>query len=99
MSYELSDASSTIRERMIHPNAEEDDKFHGVGRAKSKDFSYYWKRCDEFLMKPIFVHKYEKELIKASKEFYEMMAHDGKAIEEKFVNQQSLLKKDNVYDS
>lgn len=59
---------------------------------EDKGFVYYCLRLDEFILKPIFVYKYDKEMAKRVREFYDMMAHDGVNVEKKFVKSLTIKK-------
>lgn len=80
---------SEIHQPLIHPNEENGEEqpldLTRTVKEEDKGFVYYCKRFDEFILKPIFVYKYDKNMAKRVREFYEMMAHDGVNVEKKFV--------------
>lgn len=76
-------------EPLIHPNEDMDYVDPGaslkhmqeVDEEEDNSFLHHFSRLDEFVLKPMFVHKYDKKMIEFMKEFYEVMAHDGYNIE------------------
>ena len=38
------------------------------------------KRFDQLILRPILIHKYEKDKESRAKDFYEMLAHEGNAM-------------------
>ena len=55
---------------ILHPNQE---KHHHHHKKHYKGCSKYLHRFDEMIMKPIFIYKYERNMQKKSKEFFELM--------------------------
>lgn len=78
-SVDLSDSSSSYQ-RMLHPNEERPHHHHHVYTGCIK----YLRRFDEVIMKPIFIYKYEKEMQKKSKEFFQLFMKEGSQIEEQY---------------
>ena len=78
-SVDHSDASSSYQ-RLLHPNEEKHKKkthhYHGCSK--------YLHRFDELIMKPIFIYKYERNMQKKSKEFFELFMKQGNEIEKEF---------------
>lgn len=66
-SVDLSDSDSSY-ERVLHPNEERPSRQKTVHAGCAK----YLHRFDELIMKPIFIYKYEKNMQKKSKEFFEL---------------------------
>ena len=60
-------------------------KKHYTGHAK------YLNRFDEKYLKPIFIYKYEKNMQKQSKQFFELFLKQGDEIEAEFKKDQSGL--------
>ena len=48
-------------------------------------------RFDEMILKPIFIYKYEKNMQKQSKQFFELFLKQGDEIEAEFKKDQSSL--------
>lgn len=63
----------------LHPNFQiRDRKRVYTGCAK------YLHRFDELIMRPLFIYKYEKKMVKKSEEFFDVFAKQGQVIEENF---------------
>jgi NhaP-type Na+/H+ or K+/H+ antiporter len=71
--------SDSSYQAMVHPNQERKQKqrIH-TGCAK------YLHRFDELIMKPIFIYKYERNMQKKSKEFFNLFMKQGNEIEKEF---------------
>ena len=58
----------------------------------------YLHRFDELIMKPLFIYKYEKNMQKKSRDFFDLFMNMGEEIENEFKNdtssQPSKLKRD-----
>lgn len=79
-SVDLSDSDSEY-ERILHPNEEKTKQEH-----HHTGFIKYLNRFDELIMKPIFIYKYEKNMQKKSKEFFNLFMKNGDEIEHDFVD-------------
>ena len=77
-SVDLSGSDSSYQ-ALMHPNQEgkKGMRIH-TGCAK------YLHRFDELIMKPIFIYKYEKNMQKRSKEFFDLFMKQGNEIESEF---------------
>ena len=77
-SVDLSGSDSSYQ-AILHPNQERKQykRLH-TGCAK------YLHRFDELIMKPIFIYKYEKNMQKKSKEFFNLFMKQGNEIEKEF---------------
>ena len=60
----------------INQSCSESDAFEADQQAKRKGCAFYLHRFDEVIMKPIFIHKYERNRVKTAKEFFELMNED-----------------------
>ena len=67
---------------MLHPN-EERTRTRRVHTGCAK----YLHRFDELIMKPIFIYKYEKNMQKKSKQFFDLFMKNGGEIELEFTTQ------------
>ena len=76
---------------MLHYNEQEesqhskqgDESENGSKNAKKKKKTTcadYMKRFDQLILRPILIHKYEKDKESRAKDFYEMLAHEGNAM-------------------
>ena len=63
-----------------HPNLEKKKS----DTPKLRGCAKYLNRFDEMIMKPIFIYKYERNMQKQSKEFFELFMKQGKEIEKEF---------------
>jgi hypothetical protein len=77
-SVDLSDDQSSYQQ-MLHPN-EERTRTRRVHTGCAK----YLHRFDELIMKPIFIYKYEKNMQKKSKQFFDLFMKNGDEIEQEF---------------
>lgn len=71
-------------------NESVDDNFgNAAKKAKKKtSCSDYLKRFDQLILRPILIHKYEKDKEARAQEFYEMFQEEGQKIEKLFREQQ-----------
>ena len=76
---------------MLHPNQEK--KPHHHHKKHYKGCAKYLHRFDEMIMKPIFIYRYEKNMQKKSKQFFELMMKQGDQIENEFKQEQSTRNK------
>jgi hypothetical protein len=67
---------------MLHPN-EERTRARRIHTGCSK----YLHRFDELIMKPIFIYKYEKNMQKKSKQFFNLFMQNGEDIELEFTKE------------
>jgi NhaP-type Na+/H+ or K+/H+ antiporter len=74
-SVDLSDEDESHYSRVLHPNEIKTTRKIHTGCGK------YFNRFDELIMKPIFIYKYEKNMQKSSKEFFEFYMKQGQEIE------------------
>ena len=68
---------------MLHPNQEQ--QTHRYKRVHT-GCAKYLHRFDELIMKPIFIYKYEKDMQKKSKEFFDLFMKQGNEIEQEFAH-------------
>lgn len=80
-SVDLSQSDSSYQ-AMLHPNQER--KSH---KRVHTGCSKYLHRFDELIMKPIFIYKYEKNMQKKSKEFFNLFMKEGNEIEKEFTRE------------
>ena len=73
-------ASDSSYERVLHPNEERSSK----PKAAHAGCAKYLHRFDELIMKPIFIYKYERNMQKKSKEFFELFMKQGDEIEREY---------------
>jgi hypothetical protein len=87
-SFDLSDDESSDYEHMLHPNEEKPQDEASVTQAhhqrRYRGCAKYLHRFDELIMKPIFIHKYEKHMEKKSTDFFELFMKQGQEIEKEF---------------
>lgn len=88
-----SSESSHVHEPLIHyneqidgsvngsaANAEGEDAFQRIEDEKPKkktSCADYFKRFDQLILRPLLIHKYEKDKEARTKEFYEMFQEEG----------------------
>ena len=66
---------------ILHPNQERGDfRYKRIHSGCAK----YLHRFDELIMKPIFIYKYERNMQKKSKEFFDLFMKQGDEIENEF---------------
>mmetsp|Transcript_9362 Transcript_9362/g.14206 ORF Transcript_9362/g.14206 Transcript_9362/m.14206 type:complete len:419 (+) Transcript_9362:778-2034(+) len=80
-SVDLSGSESSY-ERLMHPN-EEHHRYKRIHTGCGK----YLNRFDELIMKPIFIYKYEKNMQKKSREFFNLFMQQGNEIEQEFAQE------------
>ena len=80
-SVDLSQSDSSYH-AMLHPNQER--KHH---KKMYTGCSKYLHRFDELIMKPIFIYKYEKNMQRKSKEFFNLFMKEGNEIEKEFTRE------------
>ena len=73
--------SDSSYERILHPNEERN---HNKHKTVHSGCAKYLHRFDELIMKPIFIYKYEKNMQKKSKEFFELFMKQGNEIEREY---------------
>ena len=80
----------SAEQSQTHLNDGEEDNFvEAADKTKKKaTCADYLKRFDQLIMRPILIHKYEKDSTARAKEFYEMFQEDGQKIEKLFREQQ-----------
>jgi len=74
-----------------HHNAErdgEDDDQQVDGKKRKTTCADYLKRFDQLILRPILIHKYEKDSEKRAKEFYEMFAEEGNQMKKLYHDEQ-----------
>ena len=71
---------------MIHPNQQK--QHHHVYKGCAK----YLHRFDEFIMKPIFIYKYEKGMQKKSKEFFNICNKQLDQVEKDYLEEHNRKK-------
>ena len=49
-------------------------------RPKKLKCGDYWKRLDEYILRPIFIHKYERTQRSKAYEFFDLLMNEGKMI-------------------
>lgn len=83
-SVDFSDDESEYEE-VLHPNQER----AGTNKQKRiyRGCAKYLNRFDELIMKPIFIYKYEKDMQKKSKEFFDLFMKEGDTIEKEFLKE------------
>ena len=72
--------SDTSHSEIYHPN---DPRYHKKKHV-FKGCAKYLNRFDEMIMRPIFIYRYEKSLMKKSKEFINLFMKHGEEIQEDF---------------
>lgn len=63
--------TQSSRSEELHPNFRQDGKRDGRRRVY-KGCLKYLHRFDEMIMRPLFIYKYEKKLIKKTDEFFQI---------------------------
>lgn len=74
--------TQSSRSEELHPNFQEEKK--RGNRRVYKGCLKYLHRFDEMIMRPLFIYKYEKKLIKSSDEFFQIFNTQGHMIEEDY---------------
>ena len=59
---------------------EEGDCFQRAGKKKKRNCSDYLIRFDKLILRPILIHKYEKDRTKRAQEFYDMFNDQGSEV-------------------
>ena len=83
-------SSQTSYAELLHPNEENETGEHGKVKYKHfhKGCAKYLHRFDEMIMKPLFIYKYEKNMVKQQKNFFELFYKEGSQIEDQFKKSQ-----------
>ena len=71
-----------------HHNAERDADDAQEGKKRKTTCADYLKRFDQLILRPILIHKYEKDSEKRAKEFYEMFAEEGNQMKKLYHDEQ-----------
>ena len=64
----------------MHPNMAESE----AKLKKYRGLAKYWHRCDEGILKPLFIRNHEKESLRKQKEFFEIFMAQGQELEREF---------------
>ena len=92
----VSSKSSQVYQPLLHYNEKSEsagsqsqlDESKDAKQKKKTTCADYFKRFDQFIMRPILIHKYEKDKDSRAREFYEMFQEDGPALRKIFNEQQ-----------
>lgn len=63
----------------MHPNFKKD-----VKKKKYKGCKKYLHRCDEMILKPVLIYRYERQMMRRSQEFFHIFQNKGDEIEEDY---------------
>ena len=69
----------------LHPNF----KSSLTQKKKYKGCKKYLHRCDEMILRPVLIYKYEKQLMKRSKEFFHIYQKKADELEKDFTEKDS----------
>ena len=65
-----------------------------TSKRRYKGCVKYLHRFDELIMKPLFIYKYEKNLQKKSRDFFDLFMQQAEEIEKEFTHDPNAQKKD-----
>lgn len=87
----------------IHPNFDQALSAQHMSKKqkkyKKKKCIQYLLTCDKFILRPILIYKYEKQMAKKSKEFYQIYKQFGQEMETDFKGVQSLKRMSSKVES
>lgn len=92
----VSSKSSQVYQPLLHYNERVSESAKSESAHQEKDNKQknkttcadYLKRFDQLIMRPILIHKYEKDKDSRAREFYEMFQEDGPTLRKLFNEQQ-----------
>ena len=75
----MSEGGQTLYDPLLPPH-EMVQKAHKKHSKKEPGCMVFIKRFDEYILRPIFIHRYEKDKREKAFEFYDLLMHDGARI-------------------
>lgn len=88
----LNESNNSHHNFIKHPNEESDTEGESAllhTKAPNRGFKHYWKRFDDYVMKPLLIHNYSKMAAKKEYEFFEAFEKDAVKMEDDYVDAQA----------